>query len=304
METTIKNPLNFFQTLLEKDKYEELRESSFSEIIEFRGSSVEKIDSENGIITFWGSFYDQTTDDHIEALVTHNFNDEFNSKINWEFVVARESIDSFILDITTKGSNPKEFINFEVMLLKDLFLKTKLYYLDKPVVKNAIVGLINYVQEKYLTEKIFSLNIKSPNLIEVEDYSEYSFNWDSSNPEDTIPNIEKLYSLLTQAPALIESSKVDFINAFTMRRVTNGIKWLVTHSNQISKSSLFYFIDKLIEEGCITEVPSSQLNKKIDYLFRDSLGQKLKYIRQSKSTSTNNPAQKDRIDSILDSLFS
>ena len=301
----IQNPLLYFQSLLERDKSNELKDTFVSEFIEHYGSMLESVDAEKGIVTYWDSFYDQATDSQIEGYVTHDFNKSFNSKINSEFINAKKSIDNIVLSISYKGVNPKEFINIQILLLKDLFIKTDSFYIDKPIVKNAIVGLINYIQDKYLAEKIISINPNSPNLIEIEDYSEFSFNWDSLNPEDTVPNIEKLYSLLIQSPALIESSKEDFINAFTMRKVTNGIKWLVTGKNGIiSKSSLFYFIEKLIEETLVNDVPSTQLNKKIEYLFRDSSNNRLNNIRQSKSTNSNTPAQKERIDTILNSLFS
>ena len=89
-----------------------------------------------------------------------------------------------------------------------------------------------------------------------------------------------------------------------MRKVSNGIKWLVIGKNgSFSKSSLFYFIEKLIEEGLITDVPSTLLNKKIHYLFRDPSNNRLKNIRQSKSTNSSNPSQKDRIDSVINSIF-
>lgn len=304
MENVNKNPLEYFQSLLEKDKSNELKTIYISEIIEHYGSMIEKVDNENGIVTYWDFFYDESTDSQIEGLVTYDFNKSFNSTISSEFVKAKKSLDSIVLSISYNGISPKEFINIQILLLKDLFVKTESLYLDKPIVKNAIVGLINYIQEKYLVEKIISINTSSPNLIDIEDYSEDSLNWDSLNPEDTIPNIEKLYDLLIQSPALIESSKEDFIKAFTMRKVTNGIKWLVIGKNgSFSKSSLFYFIEKLIEEGLITDVPSTLLNKKIHYLFRDPSNNRLKNIRQSKSTNSSNPSQKDRIDSVINSIF-
>lgn len=302
MEDMNKNPLEYFQNLLEKDKYDELKNKGISEIIENFGD-IEDVDSENGIVTYWNSFYDQRTDDHVEGLVTYDFDKSFNRKINSEFIDAKKLIDSVVLDITYKGINPIEFIDIQILLLKDLIIKTDSIYLERPIVKNAIVALIRYVNDKYLSEKIISINLKSPNQIDSNDYCAYALQWDSLNQEDIIPNIEKLYSFLTIAPAIISSTKANFINAFTMRKVTTGINWLVTHNKSISKSSLFYFIDKLIDEGFINEVPQNILNKKIDYLFRDSFGKKLKNIRQSKHTASSTPASKERIDHIISSIF-
>ncbi|WP_300565486.1 hypothetical protein [Flavobacterium sp.] len=305
MEAINKNPLEYFLNLLEKDKSNELKLSFISGIIENIGCYADTVDEEKGIITYWDTFYDQATDSCIEGLVTYDFNKDFNSTIHSEFLKTKKSIDDYVLDIVLKGNNPKEFINHQISLLKDLFLKTNDFYISKPIVKNAIIALIKFIQEKYLTEKVVNINFNSPNLIDADDYSQYSFLWDSLNPEDTIPNLERFYNLLTQSPPLIESTKEDFIKAFTMRKVTNGIKWLVTgHNHKISKSSLFYLIDRLISDEYITNVPSALLNKKIEYLFTDSSGDKLKNIRQSKSNTSGNPAQRERIDSILDSIFS
>jgi len=305
VEAINKNPLEYFLNLLERDKSDELKDSFVSGIIENIGSYAETVDKENGIITYWDTFYDQVTDSCVEGLVTYDFNKDFNSTIHSEFLKTKQEIDSFIMEITFKGNSPKEFINFQILLLKDLYLKTNVFYTSKPIVKNAITALIKHIQERYLAEKIININPNAPNLIEIDDYSENSFCWDSLNPEDTISNLERFYGLLTESPPLIECAKEDFIKAFTKRKVSNGIKWLVTGSNQkISKSSLFYLIDRLISDEYITDVPSTLLNKKIEYLFTDSLGGKLKNIRQSKSTTSGNPAQKERIDSILDSIFS
>ncbi|MFK7048482.1 MULTISPECIES: hypothetical protein [Flavobacterium] len=51
MENVNKNPLEYFQSLLEKDKSNELKTTYISEIIEHYGSMIEKVDNENGIVT-------------------------------------------------------------------------------------------------------------------------------------------------------------------------------------------------------------------------------------------------------------
>jgi len=44
-------------------------------------------------------------------------------------------------------------------------------------------------------------------------------------------------------------------------------------------------------------------NKKIEYVFRDNLGQRFSNIKQSKSRMSDNPAQKERIDEIIESFL-
>ena len=70
-----------------------------------------------------------------------------------------------------------------------------------------------------------------------------------------------------------------------------------------SKSSLFYFLEQLNQENFIQEVPSYDLNKKVEYVFRDIDGNPLKNIRQSKSNNSTSPTGKEQIDQILQDIF-
>lgn len=303
MKDEIKQPCIFFESLLEEDKSTILKQkfiSSFQE--EYRSLHVKSVDENKGIVEFYIGYTDEITNKFICEIQVHDFYKSFNSDIEENFHIAKSKINELILEATLKDISPERFIDNQILLLQDLLLKTDTLYIEFPKIKTSIQLLIKHLQEK----KTHALaDPFTPDLITPDDYSTDSFHWDSFNAEETKPVLKKLYSLLTTSPPLIECSETDFINAFTMRKVTHGIKWLVSgKNNKISKSSLFYFIDRLNDDGYISLVPKNQLNKKTEYLFRDSLGANLKNIRQSRNTATSNPAQRDRIDFILNNLFS
>lgn len=302
MKDEIKQPCIYFESLLEEDKSNDLKKKFISNFLEeYKSFEIESIDEQKGIIQFWNAYRDDHTNEIIHEISFYNFDNYFNSEIEENFQTAKSKIDELILEIILNDKSPERFIDNQITHLNDLLVKTDTFYLDRPILKKSIKRLIKHLRNKKSSLKS---EISTPNLIEIDDFSSYSFNWDSANPEDTIPNLEKFYSLLTVHPALIECSKEDFINAFTMRKVTHGIKWLVKGDNKlISKSSLLYFVSRLTEDDLINEIPNS-FNKTIEYIFRDSSGQLLKNIKQTKSTSSQNPAQKDRIDSIINSIFS
>lgn len=302
MKDEIKQPCIFFESLLEEDKYNDLKKKFISNFEEEYGTlNVKSINEQTGIIEIWNAYTDEFTNEVIAEILVYDFESYFISEIEKNFRIAKTKIDELILEVILNDKNPERFIDNQIILLNDLSLKTHTFYLDSPILKKSIKRLIKHLQKKRSSTKI---DISTPHRVDIDDFSSYSFNWDSANPEDTIPNLEKFYSLLTAHPALIECSKEEFINAFTKRKVINGIKWLVKGDNKlISKSSLLYFVSRLTEEDLINDITNS-FNKTIEYIFRDSSGELLKNIKQTKSTSSQNPAQKDRIDSIIDSLFS
>ncbi len=299
----VEEPLKYFISLFSRDNYNERKSNFVSNIIEQQGYEVVEYDYEKGEVSFWGHISDQS-EGLVEVIQTEIFKDYFVSEIESEIGSAIESLEKQILLITAAGISPEQFINLQILTLKEILEKSALFFLEAPAAKRSIVTLIKYIHEKYLTERILSIDHNNPDAIEIDDYCNLSFNWDSLNSEEKIPNIQKLYSLLIESPALIHSSAEDFVNAFTMRKVSSGIRWLQTGKNGlISKSSLFYFISRLIEDNVLTETSTTNLNKKIEYLFRDAHGNTLKNIKQSKSITSTSPTGKDRIDSVMDALF-
>jgi len=130
-----------------------------------------------------------------------------------------------------------------------------------------------------------------------------------------IHKIEKLYLLLTQGKPFIAAEETDFINAFSGRGVSMGIKWLVKGSRNkkdISKPTLFYLIEQLMEIGLIKK-NQDDLKTIVLTLFRDEDGNCFKSGSLDTSISTykkgqNKPkptitTRKKDIDNIISELL-
>ena len=308
MSTINKMPLVFFEDLLEYDKSDELKDLFISNFLEEESNSIiiDNIDSEKGIIKYWGSYYDNQKNKYIDGITSNNFEVSFNAKINKEYKEAKSILDNSVVEIVSNGKNPNEFLNIQMIILKSLYEKSDLFYLKKPAVKNAIIALRDYIHSKYSIEipKLSNQEQNSNHNANPDNYSPLSFCWDSLDNTERIEDLTKLYLLLVKNPSIIQCTKEEFINAFTQNKVEKGINWLlIGKNNLVSKSLLFYFINYLNEESYIDTVSSTELNKKIKYVFRDNKGNILKHIRQSKNTSKDSlPFGYERLEIVFSAL--
>lgn len=206
-------------------------------------------------------------------------------------------INDKVFELSTTDTDFKDYLNLVYMKIGILVEKVETDFKEYPII-------INFLNE---------MKLKIKNIKDYRDFDNVrnnlvpnSFSWDSLNEEDKIHQIEKLYDLLTTNPPMIESSKEEFINAFTNKAVTVGIKWLVLAKNKKTvKTSLFYLIDRLIEENFLENFPDVDYNSKIGYVFRDAVGGEFKNIRQSKygKSKSPNPILSERIDDIIENLY-
>ena len=121
--------------------------------------------------------------------------------------------------------------------------------------------------------------------------------------EEKEGKIDILYEKLTEHPAMISCTPEGFKKAFSGQSIDDGILWLVNGKNKmISKTSLFYLMKKLMDEGHLPRSLYNDLNKYVKSVFRDSKGEQLKNLKQSKATYSSNVAYKDRIDEIVSSI--
>lgn len=211
-----------------------------------------------------------------------------------KLTVAINEIDAEIVEISKKNQNANEYLKLVSKRIGVII--EKLSKEDK--YNNLIPFLIDFKErfDKLKNFKDFSLN-KNNLLVN-------SYTWYGNDDEENLLQIKKLFELLTKSPSLIECSENDFFNAFTNNPVESGIKWLVKGKNgHISKPSLFYLIDLLIEKELLEDFNNVEYNSKVEYVFRDSNGEKIKNIRQSKSSRTSNPEMSERIESIIDDLI-
>lgn len=303
MENNLQSPLAYFENLLERNKIQDLKSDFIYSNREQLDGLIDSVDEEKGIIKYWGLFSDGSTEP-IEALTSKSFQAEFINSLNVEYLKTKNSFDAIVVNITMNGKSPEEYLAIQVKWLNTLFSKAQNIYPYTPIVQNTILKLIEYISSKYgvsieNTPEIITM----PVISNPDDYSPDSFLLDAQDNESRITILTKLYTLLTSHPVMIEGSKEEFINAFSQKVVINGLKWCVKGKNgQITKSSLLYLIEQL-NQGYINEVPDTELNRKVAYVFRGLDGSPLKNIRQSKNAASSNPTGKDKIDQILLEVF-
>ncbi|MCO6147398.1 hypothetical protein [Flavobacterium sp. NRK1] len=298
-----KDPLHFFKSLVNFNHIEILR-SSFYEIMSQH--DVISTDTLTDTVIYNVVFFDQEGTAH-ERDITLTFEKFLTDRLIQEISNYKYTINEIILSIVKNGSSPKEFIQLQYSTLLKLKPKIISLYPEKIIFAKAVALIVNFITDEYSEYFEIKGNTRDKNfpLLSVsEDFSPYSFKWDALNPEDALPAIELLYQLLIEEPALIQSSKEDFIAAFTQRKVIDGIKWIVLGKNKISsKVSLFYFINALMEQGFLESKHTTEINKMIEYVFRDNSGKLFKNIRQSKQSFSEKPSQKERLDDILNSII-
>lgn len=80
---------------------------------------------------------------------------------------------------------------------------------------------------------------------------------------------------------MINCTKDDFLNAFSGNEIIHGIEWLVIAKNKkVSKHSLFYFINELINKSHLSKRILNDLSKYVKYTFRDNKGKELENLKQ------------------------
>lgn len=286
----MENPLNYFDNLLNKTQ-EQVKGEYMNNM--HTSVSVESEDYDKGMIKYYSMVYDINTDSGIEALHTFKFSDTLYNDIKKESSKSLELIKNDILEITKGGNSPQHYIKELEQRLDKLKFLAKKNFLDYPKLEETIEKLKLGINNKLLD---------SP-LIEIE--NTYSFDLDYFHINDKINAVERLYTLLTTSPPIISADKQDFINAFTKKEITNGIKWLLkTRNGHTSKSSIFYFINELRKEKFLIHFDDSTFGKRVEYIFRDYNGKPLQNIKQSLQDFRNKETcdDEDRINDIISQM--
>jgi len=284
MESTLEHPLAFFDWYLNKEIQNELKDFYRTIIEEMYFDNIKEIDKETHTIKVNNVHHKDEID---SDFLTWTFEGSIRIKLNKEINHSLKLIESGFLNRYIKSNEVKAYAEFlrtkiNMLLSQEAFQKFPFLqtYFDK-----IINTINNYSIKPTINHFVYSFNL----LVE-------------SSSEQTI-KIVKLYDLLTISPSLINCTKEEFINAFTGLEVQDGIHWLVKGKSKLtSKGSLFYFVYELINSNHLSRNLINDLNKHVKYVFRDSDGNELKNLKQSKATISNNPSQKDRIDSIISSL--
>ena len=110
-----------------------------------------------------------------------------------------------------------------------------------------------------------------------------------------------LYSQLTKQK-LIYCTTSEFMNAFTGKKVTEGIRWCYLHRNHSNKKKLFELLQGLIDKDIIPLEDNQIHRSRVNYVFRNQNGGLLKNIKSSHNDFLDNPPNDPRIKTILNSL--
>ena len=301
----IKNPLLYFESLILTNQ-ESVKKKFIHEAIENIGHVLD-VNEEEGTILYWSSFYNDDINETVEGEFTYSFSRDFSNEFYRQAKHCQKLIQSTILEISTSGNSPKFYIETISKRLLQLNLIAKSNFKDFPTLEYSLSQIyqninikasITYnpvIEESYIERVSLAVN-----------FSEDSYQWDSLNDENKIPQIKKLYELLIIPPAIISADEEDFINAFTKSKVSAGISWLLVGRNKLySKVSIFYFVYKLKDAGYIEDFNQYDFGKKIEYVFRDNNGQVICSTKQSLAEfrKTLTTEHYERIDNIISQII-
>lgn len=284
MKSTAENPFAFLEWYFEKQIEKDLKEFYINITEELYFNNVDEVDKTTHSVKVLNIHHKDEID---SEYLTFTFESSIKSKLNAEI---QNTINLIEQEFQKRFSDKKE-----VKAYAD-FLRIKIRHIESFKTIKEFSFLEKYLAQIKDTVNRYSAEVKFYGFTP-------SFTLLAENEKDQQEKIEKLYNLLIEPPSLINSTKEEFFNAFTGKEVAGGIHWLVIgKSKSISKSSLFYFINELINEKHLSPSIINDLNKYVLFTFRDNSGKELKNLKQSKATISNNPAQKERIDTIISSL--
>lgn len=280
MESTLENPVAFFDYYLKKAIYKDWNNYSSGIVKNVFNSPFDEIDKQQKIL----KVYNSDTNEY----VLYSFENHLKVIITDEIQKSKHFIE---LGFQHRFSNTNEINGYAE------FLKIKIQELAK------LQAFVDFNFMNSIIEEIEAL-IHQYSLDKSVGHTFYSFNLLVNEGEDQNIKIDALFGLLSDSPPIIKSTKADFQKAFSGKEIANKIHWLVEGKNKLtSKVSLFYFIDELIRNKLISNNVRSDLNKYIQSIFCDSKGDDLRNLKQSKSTYSKNPSSKDRLDSIISNLL-
>lgn len=285
MRSTAEHPLAFFDWYLEDEISKDLKKfySDITEELHF--NNVDEIDKLNHIVKVLNI---HELGGVKSEYITFSFEGKIKSKLVKEVKLTKGFIE---LGFQERFSDKKE-----VKAYAD-FLRIKLSSFFNKKIYKEFSFLHSYFEQ--FNDLVNQYSKQSTNY----SYTP-SFVLIAESPKEQLTKIKALYELLNEKPSIITCSVEEFINAFTGKEIDEGINWLIRgkNKNHVSKPSLLYFLDKLIDKGALSPNIIYDLYKFIRYVFRDHKGDELKNLKQSREAMSDNPASKDRIDTIISSL--
>lgn len=282
-------PFSYFQDLLESDKSQILIKEFVSDFLKNSDYNFIKVNEIKGEFTYHGQFYDSHGNPGESDEIMYDFKSYFEIYIKNELIKTKHLVNQKSIQLLDIGQPIEEHLKTYRTILTNLEPLSLRYYLNYPFVKDAILNLSRYLAQ---FDNFGFVN---------QTHNNNSFCWDNDDSEKKRESLINLYRLTVIEKKLIEGTSEDFINAFSNGEVKLGLKWMDTTTNGVNcKTSLIYFINRLQEENFIFESNGKAYNDKICYVFRDSKGNLLKDIKNSKSKQKVNSYQYEEIDSIID----
>lgn len=275
MKSTLENPLAFFN--------EYFNSGIKKDLIQYE---IEKQEAKEHANFFSG--------DNISSdIKTKPFKDSDFFTVE-EFIFRQTKKEIAISKNLIEQGFERRFSNNSEILSYSKFLRLKLKQLTE-LNNSTYLKLIVKEFENFIN--YYNININTYQSI-------YSLNLIAKTSLIQKNKIFKLYDLLTESPALINSSKEDFERAFTGKELKHKVVWLPIskRNKKPSKTSLLYFLDQLIDSNYLAKSVIHDLYKFIRYIFTDANGDELKNLKQTRQNMSENPDFKERIDLIITSL--
>lgn len=300
MDTTnsILQPLNFFRILADEESFNDLKRQSVIECCDSYSDFVKGFSLEKGIVEV--NYYD--LEDMSLQIFYYSFYEEIPHLIDAKIREVKNIIDEQISSCISENKDIQIFFkNLETILVALANINYE-FIPNNEQILIALSTILEYTEDKYGYNPQHKL-LKKSFGIDIESYSPSSYKWLTVSSDKGRRKLKKLYGLLSEEPKIIDCSEIEFVNAFTQSKITDGIKWCVIGKNgQYSKQSLIQFVETLMSEKYIESKDDKSFNDSLKYIFRDNDGQQIKYISVSKSASTKTPAEWERIRSIIDKL--
>lgn len=238
--------LEYFDELANTN-IKDLRINAINDKCEVYQNIIEEIDYEKGIIKYWNVVYDPIKDEGIDVTATYNFYQEFINNLSAKTKEATRNIDEKIIDISSKGINPKEYLINQIKTLNYLSEKLIQQYPGHTIVSNSTNKIRDYFIDKYELKGSF----RKPQF----DSSQSSFF--EIKPEIKISTLRKLYDVAVELQIVddIKLSETAFINVLTGNPTETDDFFIFKSDNQIS----VHFINCI--QPLFNNLTSSQISK-------------------------------------------
>jgi hypothetical protein len=267
----IHSHFDFFESILEPVKYHNLKAEFIQDYIDNVGQPFD-VDFENGII--------------YEAPQTKI---KFSTYIDIESFKLKNAIRMNMYNLLKNQQNPNDYLLSELQHLKSIQERLSENNFGEINFVNKLADIVDFIEIRLGLTKSTT-----------ENYSTFIWNF---SIDDRTQKLSALYSALVKQK-IIKGSKQDFINGFQGKKVTNGVKWMLTTKDgkNTNKPTLFYFLDYLINIDYIEFLSGKDYNDACIYVFRDLNGNKFNRAALSTSKSNNTLKEHEIIKNIIDNL--